>query len=104
MLMPWAASDLRAVIDETCELIADSGGSIPWVLGNHDVARVVGRLGLDQTLIRNPSDALWCLCLFFTKGNPTVSIMLPGVGSQIWINASTPRDGNLYSGTLSISN
>jgi alpha-glucosidase len=31
---------------------------MPWVLGNHDVARVVGRLGLDQTLIRNPSDAL----------------------------------------------
>jgi alpha-glucosidase len=57
ILAPWAASDIRAVIDEACGLVADSGGSMPWVLGNHDVTRVVSRLGMDQALIRRPTDA-----------------------------------------------
>ena len=58
MLVPWAAADLRAVIDEARALIADSGGSMPWVLGNHDITRLVSRLGIDQALIRRPTDAL----------------------------------------------
>ena len=57
-LVPWAAAELRAVIDEACELIKDSGGSMPWVLGNHDITRLVSRLGIDQALIRHPTDAL----------------------------------------------
>jgi alpha-glucosidase len=58
MLVPWAASDLRAVIDEARGLVAESGGSMPWVLGNHDITRVVSRLGMDQALIPQPTDAL----------------------------------------------
>ena len=58
MLVPWAAADLRAVIDEARGLVAESGGSMPWVLGNHDITRVVSRLGIDQALIRRPSAAL----------------------------------------------
>lgn len=58
MRVPWAAAELRAVIDEARGLIADSGGSMPWVLGNHDITRMVTRLGINQTLIRYPTDAL----------------------------------------------
>lgn len=58
MLVPWAAAELRAVIDEARGLIADSGGSMPWVLGNHDITRLVSRLGIDQALLRFPTDAL----------------------------------------------
>ena len=57
-LTPWTADDLRAVIDEARELIAASGGSLPWVLGNHDVTRLVSRLGIDQAFIRHPTDEL----------------------------------------------
>ncbi|NUK10432.1 glycoside hydrolase family 13 protein [Streptomyces lunaelactis] len=58
MLVPWAAAELRAVIDEARQLVADSGGSMPWVLGNHDITRMVSRLGIDQALIRHPTEAL----------------------------------------------
>jgi len=58
MRVPWAAAELGAVIDEAHRLIADSAGSMPWVLGNHDITRMVSRLGIDQTLIRRPTDAL----------------------------------------------
>ncbi len=58
MRVPWVATELRAVIDEARELTAESGGSMPWVLSNHDVTRIVTRLGIDQALIRNPTDAL----------------------------------------------
>ncbi len=58
MLTPWALDELHEVIDEARELTAESGGSLPWVLGNHDITRVVSRLGIDQALIRHPTDAL----------------------------------------------
>ncbi|HET6855722.1 MAG TPA: alpha-amylase family glycosyl hydrolase [Streptomyces sp.] len=58
MRVPWDATELRAVIDEARQLVADTGGSMPWVLGNHDITRLVSRLGLDQDLIRRPSEAL----------------------------------------------
>lgn len=58
MLAPWTAGELRAVIDEARALAADTGCSMPWVLGNHDITRVVSRLGIDQELIRQPTDAL----------------------------------------------
>jgi alpha-glucosidase len=58
MLVPWTAAELRKVIDEARELVAESGGSMPWVLGNHDITRLVSRLGMDQALIRRPNAAL----------------------------------------------
>jgi alpha-glucosidase len=58
MLAPWAAAKLRAVIDEARSLVTESGGSLPWVLGNHDITRTVSRLGVDQTLIQPPTAAL----------------------------------------------
>src|SRR5205807_9605791 len=41
MRTPWAASDLRAVINEARGLTTGSDTSMPWVLGNHDITRVV---------------------------------------------------------------
>ncbi len=58
MRQAWDATALREVIDEALALTAESGGSLPWVLGNHDITRVASRLGVDQDLIRNPDDAL----------------------------------------------
>lgn len=58
MRQAWDARALREVIDEALELTVESGGSLPWVLGNHDVTRVASRLGIDQDLIRRPTDTL----------------------------------------------
>ncbi len=58
LLTPWTARELRVVIDEARGLTTRSGASLPWVLGNHDITRVVSRLGIDQALIRHPTDAL----------------------------------------------
>ena len=56
MRVPWNACELRAVIDEAREITRVSSGSMPWVLGNHDITRLVSRLGVDQHLIREPTD------------------------------------------------
>ncbi|TCO59429.1 alpha-glucosidase [Actinocrispum wychmicini] len=56
MRVPWAAGELRSVIDEARDMTRNSTGSMPWVLGNHDVTRLVSRLGVDQNLIRVPTD------------------------------------------------
>jgi glycosidase len=55
MRVPWVLPELRAVIDEGRQ-IARAGGSTPWVLGNHDITRLVSRLGVDQGLITTPTD------------------------------------------------
>ncbi|WP_067185219.1 glycoside hydrolase family 13 protein [Microtetraspora niveoalba] len=55
MPTPWAAPDFRAVIEDSHRLAAETGGSVPWVLGNHDVPRMVTRYGVDQALVRAPT-------------------------------------------------
>ncbi|WP_200926746.1 glycoside hydrolase family 13 protein [Sphaerimonospora mesophila] len=55
MPTPWSAGEFRAVIDESHRLARETGGSIPWVLGNHDVPRMVTRFGVDQDLVRAPT-------------------------------------------------
>ena len=42
---PWQASALRSIIDATLALHAEVGAPATWVLGNHDVPRVVTRYG-----------------------------------------------------------
>jgi len=46
---PWDAGRLRAVIDTTLALNAPAGAAATWVLSNHDVDRVVSRLGRPDT-------------------------------------------------------
>jgi alpha-glucosidase len=46
---PWDASRLREVIDNTLSLNAPVGAPATWVLSNHDVDRVVSRLGRPDT-------------------------------------------------------
>ncbi|MFI7461875.1 glycoside hydrolase family 13 protein [Nonomuraea sp. NPDC049646] len=55
MPLPWAAGEFRAVIEESHRLARETGGSIPWVLGNHDVPRMATRFGIDQDLVRAPT-------------------------------------------------
>jgi alpha-glucosidase len=43
VLSPWDAASVRAAIEATQEMC--DGSQAPWVLGNHDVARPVTRLG-----------------------------------------------------------
>jgi alpha-glucosidase len=42
---PWAAADLRRVIDESLAATASVGAPTTWVLSNHDVQRHVTRYG-----------------------------------------------------------
>jgi alpha-glucosidase len=46
---PWDAAQLRAVIDNTLALNAPVGAPATWVLSNHDVDRIVTRLGRADT-------------------------------------------------------
>jgi alpha-glucosidase len=46
---PWDAAALREVIDNTLALNAPVGAPATWVLSNHDVDRVVSRLGRPDT-------------------------------------------------------
>jgi alpha-glucosidase len=46
---PWDAGQLRQVIDNTLALNAPAGAPATWVLSNHDVDRVVSRLGRPDT-------------------------------------------------------
>ncbi|WP_029899209.1 glycoside hydrolase family 13 protein [Nocardia brasiliensis] len=58
MRVSWTAQDLRQVIDEGRELAGATGGSLPWALGNHDVTRLVSRLGLPQRPGEDPTQAI----------------------------------------------
>ncbi|MEV6162088.1 glycoside hydrolase family 13 protein [Streptomyces sp. NPDC052052] len=55
MPTPWSAAEFRAVIEDSHRLAAETGGSVPWVLGNHDVPRQVTRYGIHQDLVRAPT-------------------------------------------------
>jgi alpha-glucosidase len=46
---PWDAAQLRQVIDNTLALNAPAGAPATWVLSNHDVDRIVSRLGRPDT-------------------------------------------------------
>jgi len=46
---PWDAKQLREVIDNTLALNAPAGAPATWVLSNHDVDRIVSRLGRPDT-------------------------------------------------------
>jgi alpha-glucosidase len=46
---PWDAAQLREVIDNTLALHAPVGAPATWVLSNHDVDRIVSRLGRSDT-------------------------------------------------------
>jgi alpha-glucosidase len=46
---PWDAARLREVIDSTLALNAPVGAPATWVLSNHDVDRIVSRLGRPDT-------------------------------------------------------
>src|SRR2546429_5316870 len=49
MFSPWNGPALRAVIDANLESGAATGAPAMWVLGNHDVTRVVTRYGRKDT-------------------------------------------------------
>jgi alpha-glucosidase len=46
---PWQPSVLRSIIDATLEIHAEVGAPATWVLGNHDVTRVVTRYGRTES-------------------------------------------------------
>ncbi|RYP88410.1 alpha-glucosidase [Nocardioides guangzhouensis] len=49
MKTAWEASALRAVIDETIDLLAPMGAPATWVLASHDETRLVSRYGRATT-------------------------------------------------------
>jgi alpha-glucosidase len=51
---PWRAELLRASIDEALVALAAVSAEPTWVLSNHDVVRVVSRLGMPQ-----PTERTW---------------------------------------------
>ena len=55
LMAPWQATELRAIIDSTLALHAEVGAPPTWVLGNHDVTRVVTRYGREVTSWSEPA-------------------------------------------------
>jgi alpha-glucosidase len=55
---PWQAAELHTIIDETLALHAEVGAPPTWVLGNHDVTRVVTRYGRADTSWTEPAGRL----------------------------------------------
>ena len=55
---PWQAAELRSIIDSTLALHAEVGAPPTWVLGNHDVTRVVTRYGREDTSWIEPAGRL----------------------------------------------
>jgi alpha-glucosidase len=49
LMSPWDAASLRKVIDTTLDAHTGVGAPPTWVLANHDVTRVVTRLGRKET-------------------------------------------------------
>jgi alpha-glucosidase len=52
LMTPWRSIPLRESIDESLDGLAAVGTSPTWVLSNHDVPRVVTRLGRPQPAVR----------------------------------------------------
>jgi alpha-glucosidase len=62
--VPWRARDIAKLIDDY-EAALPPGGWPNWVLGNHDQARIAGRVGLDQSRIA-------AMLLLTLRGTPTI--------------------------------
>ena len=62
--VPWRARDIAKLIDDY-EAALPAGGWPNWVLGNHDQARIAGRVGLDQARIA-------AMLLLTLRGTPTI--------------------------------
>ncbi|MFI6603882.1 glycoside hydrolase family 13 protein [Nonomuraea sp. NPDC050536] len=56
MSTPWSATDWRAAIESSVAITASMPITAPWVLENHDAPRLATRLGVDQSIIRNPTE------------------------------------------------
>lgn len=46
---PWSPTELRQTIRESYEINGRVGAPTTWVLSNHDVVRLVSRMGLEET-------------------------------------------------------
>lgn len=45
LMTPWHAGLIHRAVDDTWRVLSESGGSMTWTLNNHDVQRIVTRLG-----------------------------------------------------------
>jgi alpha-glucosidase len=61
---PWRARDIAKLVDDY-EAALPPGGWPNWVLGNHDVPRIAGRVGPDQARIA-------AMLLLTLRGTPTI--------------------------------
>ncbi len=64
LLLNWKARTLAAAID-ACEALLPAGAWPSWVLGNHDKARVVSRIGERQARVA-------AMLLLTLRGTPTI--------------------------------
>src|SRR5664280_615399 len=68
---PWAAADMRQVIDASLAATALVGATTTWVLSNHDVVRHVTRYGDGAAGQRRARAALSRrACLLYTSPSP----------------------------------
>ena len=75
LLCEWTASSQRSVIDLTLAAMTGVGAPSTWVLGNHDITRVVTRYGRQLTGARFTADG-----------------MDPDVMASFWSGTPSPTD------------
>ena len=90
---PWRAPLLRASIDEALVALAAVSAEPTWVLSNHDVVRVVSRLGLPQ-----PNERNWELELDDETADPDLDLGTRRARAAALLMLALPGGAYVYQG------
>ena len=90
---PWRAPLLRASIDEALVALAAVSAEPTWVLSNHDVVRIVSRLGLPQ-----PNERNWELELDDETADPDLDLGTRRARAAALLMLALPGGAYVYQG------
>jgi alpha-glucosidase len=94
LVTPWRAALLRASIDEALTALAAVGAEPTWVLSNHDVVRVVTRLGLPQSKRRG-----WAATTDDSElGEPDLELGMRRARAAMLLTLALPGGAYVYQG------
>jgi alpha-glucosidase len=93
LLTPWRANLLRESIDEALIALAAVDAEPTWVLSNHDVVRVVTRLGLPQ-----PEQRGWPGMEMETPGTPDLELGTRRARAAALLTLALPGGAYVYQG------
>jgi len=90
---PWRADLLRQNIDEAVAALAAVSAEATWVLSNHDVVRVVSRLGVPQ-----PNQRRWRDIELDPSSNPDLRLGMQRARAAALLMLGLPGGAYIYQG------